>query len=150
MSCKGESGQSADALYARTRSRQRLSYPREELGLVTGACYLHALEVVGEPDIGVEVSEILVEVQERARATREVAALALPQLGQPSKLGEQLLKAIKVFLRRVSHRLSMTATRSPTQEWARADRARGLTVSAVVAGAGPVDPRPVVQLRRAV
>ncbi len=85
------------------------------MGLLGSGGYPHALKGVAESDIGVEVASILVEVQERAGAPRESAAPALPQLRQPSEFRQQRLKAIKVFLRRMSHRSSMTLSSSPTQ-----------------------------------
>jgi hypothetical protein len=61
------------------------------------------------------IAGILVEVQEGAGASREIAALALSQLGQPAKLRQQRLKLIKVFPRRMSHGLSMTLSSGATQ-----------------------------------
>jgi hypothetical protein len=66
----------------RSKSRlERFSYLREELGLFTATGDLHALELAAEPDIGVEVARILVEVKERPGSPREIAPLPLPQLG---------------------------------------------------------------------
>lgn len=59
-----------------------LSHPGEEIGLFIGAGDPYALERAVELDVDVEVTGILVEVQERPGSTREVTALALPQLGE--------------------------------------------------------------------
>lgn len=61
---------------------ERFSHLCEEIGLLVVAGDLHALERAVEPDIDVEVTGILVEVKERAGSPREIAALALPQLGE--------------------------------------------------------------------
>jgi len=68
----------------------------------------HALEPVSEPDISVEVTGIFVKVQERTGTPREVATLALPQRGELAQLNQQGLHLIKVLLRRMPHRSSIT------------------------------------------
>jgi len=70
---------------------QSVPQARDEVFLLGRSGHLHALEVVAESDVDVEVAGILVKVQERARAPREVAALALAQLRQLPKLGQQFL-----------------------------------------------------------
>ncbi len=76
----------------------------------------HALELAAEPRIDIEVTGILVEVQERPGSPRKITALALPQLGQFAELRQQRLQAIKTFLRCMPHTSSMTPDVRATQE----------------------------------
>jgi hypothetical protein len=50
--------------------------------LLGGGRDLHAQELAVEPDVDIEVTGILVEMQECPGSAREVTALALPQLGK--------------------------------------------------------------------
>ncbi len=58
----------------------RSAHVFEEGGLFVAARDPHPLERGVEPDIDVESACILMEVQERVRTSREVTALAFPQL----------------------------------------------------------------------
>ncbi len=67
---------------------ERGFYQGKEAGLVGVAGDLQALELAIEPDVDVQGTSILVEVQEGAAASRERAALTLSklrQLAQPRK-----------------------------------------------------------------
>jgi len=76
----------------------------------------HAFEVAAEPRIDIEVASILVEVKERPRSSRKIAALALPQLGQFAELRQQRRQAIKIFLRCMPHTSSMAPDVRAMQE----------------------------------
>ena len=68
-----------------------------------------AFEVVGETDIGVQTGVVLVEVQERLRATVEDPALALHKAGHGTQLREKRLKLIERIRPGVPHTAQATA-----------------------------------------
>jgi hypothetical protein len=87
----------------------------EEIRLLVPSRNAHALEDVAEPDIDVEIACILMEVQDRARTSRKVTTLALPQLWEFAQLLQQLLQAIKVLRGCMPHVLRMAPGALVTQ-----------------------------------
>jgi hypothetical protein len=86
---------------------------------------LHPLEPLIDPDVDVEVTSVLVEVEEGPRALGEVTALALAQLRELTKLSQEFLQPVKVLLRCVPHASSMTMHAAAAQEPPRAPRDDG-------------------------
>jgi hypothetical protein len=99
-------------------------HPGEELVLFRLAGDLHALEPAAEPDIDVQFTSILVEVQECPAGPPEVAAPVLAQLREPSQLDQQRLYPVKVFRRGVPHASSMTLGTRTAQAPARSPARR--------------------------
>ena len=87
---------------------QRFPHPIDKLGLFGSGGNPHALKIAAEPDVRVAGTGVLVEMEERTRTARKVAALALPQLRELTKLDQQGIDLIKVFLRCMPHLPSMT------------------------------------------
>jgi hypothetical protein len=84
-----------------------MAHPFEEAGLLSPGGHPDALERVVQPDVGVQVAVIFMEMKERTGTPRERAALALPQLRKPAQFRQQLLQAIEITLRRMPHAPSM-------------------------------------------
>src|SRR5262249_25945652 len=93
-----------------------LTHPHEEASLLSSGGHPDALERAVQPDIGVQVAVIFVEMKERTGTPREIAALALPQLCKLAQPRQQLLQTIKITLCRVPPPPSMPAPRRVTQD----------------------------------
>ena len=63
--------------------------------MLVGRLDAEPVEAVGQADVGVQSRDVLVEVQERLRATMEHAALALDQSGHPAQLLEERLELVQ-------------------------------------------------------
>jgi hypothetical protein len=98
-------------LFAGRGSRRRLKrYPHlcQEIVLFVRASDFHAPERAVQPDVGVKISAVLVEMQEGSGSPAEITALALLQLRKFTQLRQQHLYLVKVLLSRMPHMSRMT------------------------------------------